>query len=486
MNYRALAGLNPGQHACCFYRGDAQVVTTAVALAEALPDHPGLHLFFAAGELEAGTLSLLRAGFGAKRNPAGPKLAVFPGPLAGPEQIVRETDAYLREHGTVAGIHLNIMATGLAAGCPPARWFWHLSALDSYLRAKNASCLSFYRESSFLPEFIFQCLRVHPILMAESTALDNPHFIPPASLAAGLNPATPEEAGPKVPEPVSSALAAVIPAPVVQTDAGGCVTRVNARAADLLAGREGTTIGQPYVHLLHPADRDRSALWLAQLMNGRQAAPLEVRLSPPGTAARVRCHFLPLEKGCLIIWEDLSLADRLETATTLNQRLTELCNHLREQTVRDPLTGLYNRQYFEEELARCRNPRHWPVSVLVIDVDDLKLINDTYGHARGDLVLKKAAEAIKTPFREGDVVARIGGDEFAVVLPRTDQATACDRKEQILNAVAAETSRGRVVFHLSIGTATAAGPDLSQLVDLADRDMYRAKERANHPRRAGT
>ena len=145
----------------------------------------------------------------------------------------------------------------------------------------------------------------------------------------------------------------------------------------------------------------------------------------------------------------------------------------------DALTGLYNRAYFEEEMARLERGRKFPVSVVMADIDELKTVNDTQGHAAGDEVLRRAGSVLKAACRAEDVVARIGGDEFAVLLPGTDLATATDILERIRGSVGAdEYSHAEPSLRLSLGAATAErGESLSQALKEADRQMYQDKVR---------
>lgn len=139
----------------------------------------------------------------------------------------------------------------------------------------------------------------------------------------------------------------------------------------------------------------------------------------------------------------------------------------------DILTGLYNRNFFEVELARLQNSRLFPVSIVIIDLDNLKATNDRWGHSRGDEIIRQAAELVRRSFREEDIAARIGGDEFAVLLPETDQNAA----EAVVDRLRGnQTSAEFDSLCLSIGVATGeAGCNLMDVLRSADTSMYREK-----------
>jgi len=154
----------------------------------------------------------------------------------------------------------------------------------------------------------------------------------------------------------------------------------------------------------------------------------------------------------------------------------EMVAQLQYLGMHDVLTGLYNRMYFEEEVARLdNNERHTPVTIIICDVDALKLVNDTMGHHKGDELLKAAASVIRSPFRSSDVVARIGGDEFALLLPRTGKIAAeeaCRRIGESLKVY--NESSPSVPLSLSIGFATGF-PPLREVLLQADHNLNRDK-----------
>jgi diguanylate cyclase (GGDEF)-like protein len=188
-------------------------------------------------------------------------------------------------------------------------------------------------------------------------------------------------------------------------------------------------------------------------------------------------------------------AERLELARTManeaamaleNARLYEDARKLAD---RDPLTGFYNHRFLHErlgeEVIRAQRARQ-PLSVLMLDLDDFKLVNDTFGHLFGDGVLTWTAELIRSTLRASDVPARYGGDEFAVILPDTDAADARRTAERILEAFRDRPfigeQRGPVPIAASIGVASypADGRTATELIAAADRALYRVKRDGGH------
>jgi diguanylate cyclase (GGDEF)-like protein len=169
-----------------------------------------------------------------------------------------------------------------------------------------------------------------------------------------------------------------------------------------------------------------------------------------------------------------------ELATAFNiliARLDRKQRKLRHMSTHDMLTGLYSRAFFDEEMDRLARGRKFPVSIISADLDGLKNINDTLGHAAGDRLLKVTARIFFNAFRAEDVVARIGGDEFAVLLPETDIRSAEAAVERLRKCRDEENelcTEFRV--SISVGVATAERQeDLLKAFKLSDERMYLEK-----------
>ena len=174
-----------------------------------------------------------------------------------------------------------------------------------------------------------------------------------------------------------------------------------------------------------------------------------------------------------------AMADRFALALT-NLRLRDT---LRQQAMRDALTGLYNRRYLKEtlerELQRAKRGGH-PLSILIADIDHFKTFNDTYGHRAGDEVLKAFGKLLVSTFRVQDIPCRYGGEEFLVVLPETSSVSALQRAQQLIEQVRRlQVPSAGVDEDLSISIGVATAPEdsdnVQDLISRADLALYEAK-----------
>jgi diguanylate cyclase (GGDEF)-like protein len=180
----------------------------------------------------------------------------------------------------------------------------------------------------------------------------------------------------------------------------------------------------------------------------------------------------------------------INTLRAVAESSTSRTLELEEETRRDAMTGVYNRAYLDQVLARefDHSSRHkWPLSLAFADLDNFKGINDRFGHQAGDRILQATARILRGSTRETDLIARYGGEEFVVVLPATDADTARGICERIVGAfqstghpIGAEHAR----VTISIGCATHGGqvnfPNVAEFVKAADQALYTAKLRGRN------
>ena len=161
-----------------------------------------------------------------------------------------------------------------------------------------------------------------------------------------------------------------------------------------------------------------------------------------------------------------------------------LVEKLRTQAIRDSLTQLYNHRYFyerlDEEVKRCRRS-HQMFSIIMCDLDNFKAINDLYGHLAGDEILRHLASVLRDRLRSTDIIARYGGDEFAILLPDTDKAGAASVARKIMTSIGSTlyqpTPEISLLLTISTGIATYPSDASSarELLDKADQELFRAK-----------
>jgi diguanylate cyclase (GGDEF)-like protein len=233
--------------------------------------------------------------------------------------------------------------------------------------------------------------------------------------------------------------------------------------------RTASSSDLPCAHYRKPADEASGRLCIPLVTHDELVGMLHLEGLAAGAGHEEQEHL------AVTVAEQLALA-------LGNARLRE---SLRRQSVLDPLTGLFNRRHFDaalkRELARARR-KNVPVSLVLVDIDHFKRVNDDYGHAVGDAVLRTIAQQLRLGIREGDIACRYGGEEMVLLLPECAAADAGKRAEAIRVALAAMAphpeGEGPQQVTASFGVAAypADAQDAEALFWAADKALYRAKQ----------
>jgi diguanylate cyclase (GGDEF)-like protein len=196
---------------------------------------------------------------------------------------------------------------------------------------------------------------------------------------------------------------------------------------------------------------------------------------------------LVYEKPASLLHEEILVIFSRQAALTIEN--AKLFAKVEDMALKDTLTGLYNRRYFQQildyEINRAKRYRQ-PISLLFLDVDHFKNINDTYGHSTGDLFLKQIANKFSTLFRTTDLAARYAGDEFVAILPATNQEGSSLLAHRVLEALGEQLIliRGNTLqVSVSVGVTTyenQEGLGSVGLVAQADKAMYEAKKQGRN------
>jgi diguanylate cyclase (GGDEF)-like protein/PAS domain S-box-containing protein len=260
--------------------------------------------------------------------------------------------------------------------------------------------------------------------------------------------------------------------------------RVNSTYADLVGHEPEDLIGVPFSTLLHPDDRTDEESRVSLLLHGsEQSLQAEQRYVALNGAVRWVLHGITVVPGQdgRPAWFAVSAQDITERRRT-EQDLRELTNVLAERAVRDPLTGLANRSLLEERLRAvlARDGRTGETSgILFLDLDGFKAVNDAHGHHVGDAVLCAVAERLATTVRPSDTLARIGGDEFVVLVEGATPEGVAALADRLRASVAAPLAIGsldlKVGVSVGVAMSQAGATPPSTLLDRADRGMYADK-----------
>ncbi len=262
---------------------------------------------------------------------------------------------------------------------------------------------------------------------------------------------------------------------VISTDNHGNIVVIN-RIAELLTGWSADdACGRPLedvFHIINENNRGKCKNPVFEVLSTNKIYEISnhtVLISKDGSEKYIEDSAAPIQNiegsitGVVLVFRDV-------TEKRLRQKEVEFLSF------HDQLTGLYNRRYYELEVKRIDNERYYPITLAMADVNGLKLTNDAFGHESGDLLLQKIAGIFKKECRSQDIIARIGGDEFILLLPETDAKKANVILNRI-NAVIAKEQINGMVLSVSIGYAVKndSSVSINEIFMKAEDSMYRHK-----------
>ncbi len=257
---------------------------------------------------------------------------------------------------------------------------------------------------------------------------------------------------------------------IIRFDQNHNIIDINEKFTELFGYTLDEIYGRELDSVLAPKEKfDEAKVLTKNVLNGNIAVMDEsVRLGSDGKTREVSI------KGVAIVLND-KIIGGYGIYTDISRR-KKAERELMYMNYHDLLTGLYNRRFFEEELKRLDTERNLPISIIMADVNGLKLFNDAFGHAEGDKLLVKAAEIISKELREDEIVARLGGDELVILLPGTDSEEA----RSIVKRIRASISNIRlksIELSISFGwdTKNSADQDMNDILKNAEDYMYRNK-----------
>jgi diguanylate cyclase (GGDEF)-like protein/PAS domain S-box-containing protein len=249
---------------------------------------------------------------------------------------------------------------------------------------------------------------------------------------------------------------------------------VNKAFADGVGKRMDEIIGKKIWDVFPKDEADKRYAAVKWVFENGLTKVIEVRVPRPDGDT----YYLTTVKPILNVQNEVVSVICISKEITDRKRMEQELQHLSSH---DILTGLYSRNFFETEMARIQLGRLFPISIVVADLDNLKSVNDRYGHSAGDELICKVAQQMRQSFRAEDIVARIGGDEFAVLLPEMDEKAT----RVIVARLRADLTKLNDPFiSLSIGLAIGTeGCNLAEVMRLADDRMYQDKAAHKEARR---
>lgn len=273
---------------------------------------------------------------------------------------------------------------------------------------------------------------------------------------------------------------------VIATDIQGNITLINKVAEDIINYKSKDIVNKPLINFLK---------FINEKSRSKVTNPIQKVLDTGKESGLTKNAAILREDGSTIPVADsaapiLNLRGEMTGAVLVMRNATEERKHLERinyLAFHDVLTGLYNRRFFDEETKRLDVERNFPLSIIVGDVNGLKLTNDAFGHDVGDKLLKEMGKALKKACRKDDIVARWGGDEIIVLLPKTNLKSAENVSQRIQDSCA-KVRVSDIKFSISLGydTKTNADKSIDDVIKTAEDHMYRKKSTERLSNRGNT
>ena len=253
-------------------------------------------------------------------------------------------------------------------------------------------------------------------------------------------------------------------------DNDNIILKINKKFEKIFNYKNDKVKGIDIDSLIVPKDKkEEGKKYTEQVINNKDIKKESVRKNKNGEKIFVSIHAFPIKLdegqiGIYAIYNDITQRKKEE------KKIKYLSFH-------DQMTGIYNRRFFESEMERLDKSRKLPISIIMSDINGLKKVNDQYGHAKGDQYIKTVANEIKSAVRQGDILARVGGDEFAILLPYTNE----DEVQRIEKRIQTNVNKLDKKLHYPVGISTGYAvkknkdEELSDVFKKADYEMYKMK-----------
>lgn len=271
----------------------------------------------------------------------------------------------------------------------------------------------------------------------------------------------------------------VSPVSVISLDTNCMIKSWSAASEKLLGWTENNTLDKDICQFLNDQN-GTLRYYFEKAIEGNITNDLELACTRKnGSPVNLSIFLSPMRDHSGLVEGIVLIALDITERKQIEERLKYLSFH-------DSLTGIYNRSYFENELEKLEGSREYPVAIISADLDGLKLVNDIFGHKEGDQYLKSCAALLQNILRDSDILARVGGDEFALILPRTNQNAAKKLITRIRNLFDQyNEEHTKLPLSISLGMAVSNNSKnfLEDIYTEADRAMYKDKlQRSNESR----